>query len=79
LALTKQCLKNQFPTTFIDGCADCPENPKTSCKAEGDDAKSCEQHCIKGKHYAILNIEFVKQFFFVYELSISNRNFYHKK
>jgi hypothetical protein len=44
-----QCHEGQFLSTFTGGCSDCPDDPKTNCKYEGDDAQPCEDACITGE------------------------------
>ena len=47
LVLSQRCSINQFFSTNIDGCADCPADPKSNCQYEGNDLKSCELYCIQ--------------------------------
>ena len=49
LASTEPCPDGQFKAGFIDDCVHCPQNPKRSCEAEGDDSESCKISCVKGK------------------------------
>ena len=49
IAAQAACPKGQFKSTFTASCSECPENPKTNCKDEGDDAESCEKSCILGR------------------------------
>ena len=49
IAAQATCSTGQFWSKFTVSCSDCPDNPKTSCKDEGDDAEACEKSCILGR------------------------------